>query len=95
MRRTQTSPDRAWTDLPDALAWLKETHGANLPFEREDGKQAYLDLRTKVGYARDALGRGSDAVWVHYTKSSNLVSFSVVCCPQRFLPEIQCPLPPL
>ncbi|WP_329385785.1 hypothetical protein [Streptomyces sp. NBC_01716] len=93
-RRTQTSADRAWTDLPDALDWLKTAYGANLPFEREDGKRAYLDLPTKVGYAEDSLRRGSDAVWVHYTKSSNLVSFSVVCCPQRFLPEIPCPLPP-
>ncbi|MFD3910908.1 hypothetical protein [Streptomyces sp. NPDC058603] len=93
MRRSQTSADRAWTDLADAVNWLKRTYGANLPVEREDSKQAYIDLDTKADYAEGALSRGSDAVWVHYTKSSNLVSFSVVCCPHRFLPRIPCPLP--
>lgn len=94
MRRNQTAADRTWVNAPDAVDWLKKTYAANPPFVREDGKRAYLDLDTRIRYSEDSLSHGVDVCWVHYTKSSNLVSFSVVCCPHRFHPQTPCPLPP-
>lgn len=95
MRRDQAAAHRTWTDLSDAMDWLRKTYDASPPFERPDDRRAYIDLEVKSTYAADALGRGVDAVWVHYAKTTNLVSFSVVCCPHRFLRDLPCPLPPL
>lgn len=94
MRRDQAEAHLTWTDAVDAVDWLKKTHGAHQPFDRADGSQAYTDLGTKAAYAEDDLPRGNDVVWVHYTKSTNLVSFAVVCCPHRFHSGIPCPLSP-
>lgn len=94
MRRSQTTADRSWTDAADAVDWLTKTYGADQPFERENGEQSYVHLDVKVAQAEDDLPRGNDVVWVHYARSSSLVSFAVVCCPHRFHPRIPCPLPP-
>ncbi|MFG2624789.1 hypothetical protein [Streptomyces sp. NPDC048473] len=76
------------------MTWLQTMYESNPPFEREDGMQAYVCLEQKVTYAMDALPRGVDVCWVHYTKSSSLVSCSVVCCANHHHPNILCPLPP-
>ncbi|MDT0341582.1 hypothetical protein [Streptomyces litchfieldiae] len=94
MRRDQTAADRTWTEVTGAVNWLRESYDANPPMERDDGRQAYVDLDTKTRYAADSLPRGVDVSWVHYMRSQNLVSFSVVCCPHRFHPRTPCPLPP-
>lgn len=94
MRRSQTAVDRTWTEAAEAVAWLEKTYAANPPFQHEDGRQAYVDLDTKIRHAEDTLPRGVDVSWVHYAKSANLVSFSIVCCPNHFHPHIPCPLPP-
>ncbi|MFJ1914366.1 hypothetical protein ACIOGX_20875 [Streptomyces sp. NPDC088147] len=88
MAKAETEPPNTIYSLPAEGAEFENFCGGNL-----GGEQAYIDLDTKADYAEDALRRGSDAVWVHYTKSSNLVSFSVVCCPHRFLSRIPCPMP--
>ncbi|MEU8570465.1 hypothetical protein AB0C51_19315 [Streptomyces pathocidini] len=94
LRRSQTAADRTWTDVGDAMTWLKTTYESNPPFKRDDGKQAYAALDTKIVYAMDVLPRGVDVTWAHYTESSSLTSFTVVCCPNQFHPEIACPMPP-
>ncbi|MER7174180.1 hypothetical protein [Streptomyces mesophilus] len=93
MKKNQVSADRTWADMGIALAWLTKEYEANPPFERTDGLEAYSSLDTKLDYATDVLPRGVDVSWVYYTPSKNLISFSVVCCPNRFHPEIACPLP--
>ncbi|KIF69788.1 hypothetical protein HY68_16295 [Streptomyces sp. AcH 505] len=94
MRRDQTAADRTWTTDGDAIGWLQATYEVNPPFERDDGGLAYIALEDKIAYATDSLHRGVDVCWVHYTKSSSLVSFSVVACPNHHHPHISCPLPP-
>ncbi|MFM9368756.1 hypothetical protein [Streptomyces sp. Da 82-17] len=93
-KKNQVASDRTWSDLGIVLAWLTKQYEANLPFERPDGRQAYSTLDTKLDYATDVLPRGVDVSWVYYTPSERLISFSIVCCPNRFHPEIACPLPP-
>ncbi|MER5771013.1 hypothetical protein [Streptomyces sp. NPDC001985] len=89
LRTGQTTPDRTWSALSQALAWLAEIHAAHPPHGRYPG----VDI--KLAHARDALPRGTDVVWVHYTRTQHLVSLSVVCCPQRFHPGIPCPGAPV
>ncbi|WP_432143552.1 hypothetical protein [Streptomyces sp. bgisy084] len=95
MKKHQVSADRTWADLAIALAWLTKQYEANTPFERADGLQTYSGLDTKLEYATDVLPRGVDVSWVYYTPSKSLISFSVVCCPNRFHPQTSCPLQPL
>lgn len=95
MKKHQVSADRTWADPAIALAWLTKQYEANTPFERADGLQTYSGLDTKLEYATDVLPRGVDVSWVYYTPSKSLISFSVVCCPNRFHPQIPCPLQPL
>ncbi|MCX4636815.1 hypothetical protein QT196_24175 [Streptomyces sp. P9-2B-2] len=92
MKKSQVSADRTWADLTVALAWLMKQYEVNTPFERSDDLQAYSGLDTKLEYATDVLPRGVDVSWVYYTPSKSLISFSVVCCPNRFHPQIPCPL---
>ncbi|MFI6723684.1 hypothetical protein [Streptomyces atratus] len=94
LKQNQSTADRTWTDAGIALAWLTKRYEENPPFEREDGRQAYCSLEDKLEYASDVLPRGVDVSWVHYTKSKSLLSLSVVCCPNRFHPEVPCLLPP-
>jgi hypothetical protein len=94
MKKNQVSADRTWTDLGIALSWLTKQYQESPPFERADGLQAYCGLDWKLEYATDVLPRGVDVSWVYYTPSKNLISYSAVCCPNRFHPEIDCPLPP-
>ncbi|MCX3058567.1 hypothetical protein [Streptomyces beihaiensis] len=93
-KKSQTSADRTWADVDIALEWLTKKYEENPPFERADGLQAYSSLDTKLEYASDVLPFGVDVSWVYYTPAKNLMSFSVVCCLNRFHPEIPCPLPP-
>ncbi|MFB6654874.1 hypothetical protein ACFCZ4_06825 [Streptomyces microflavus] len=94
MKKSQVSADRTWMDLGVALAWLTKKYEENPPFVRADGLEAYSSLESKLEYATDVLPRGVDVSWVYYTGSKSLTSFSVVCCPNRFHPNIPCPLPP-
>ncbi|WP_406493054.1 hypothetical protein OG936_06120 [Streptomyces sp. NBC_00846] len=94
LKRNQSAADRTWSDTDVVLAWLTKHYQENPPFEREDGKAAYCTLDNKLEYAADVLPRGVDVSWVHFTKSQNMVSLSVACCPNHFHPEISCPLPP-
>lgn len=94
MKKSQVSADRTWIDLGVALAWLTKKYKENPPFVRADGLEAYSSLDNKLEYATDVLPRGVDVSWVYYTSSKSLISFSVVCCPNRFHPDISCPLPP-
>ncbi|MEU3049936.1 hypothetical protein ABZ705_26085 [Streptomyces sp. NPDC006984] len=94
LKKNQATADRTWTDVDPAMAWLTKHYEANLPYERTDDLQAYGSLENKLEYAVDVLPRGVDVSWVHYTASKNLWSVNVVCCPNRFHPDIPCPLPP-
>lgn len=93
-KRNHVSADRTWADMGIAIAWLTKQYEANLPFERADGLRAYNSLDSKLEYATDVLPCGVDVSWVYYMPSKNLIAFSVVCCPNRFHPELPCPLPP-
>ncbi|MGW3336247.1 hypothetical protein ACWDCL_02035 [Streptomyces sp. NPDC001009] len=95
LKQNQTAADRTWTDVEIVLAWMTKHYEANPPFTRPDGQKAYVDLDIMLEYAADVLPRGVDVSWVHYTPAKNLFSVSVVCCPNRFHPEIDCPLPPM
>jgi hypothetical protein len=94
MRRAQTAPERTWNDVADALGWLGKTHADAPPTTRPDGSPAYLTLEGKLAYARKVLPHGVDVAWVYYLASRNLISYSVVCCPNRLHPALPCPLPP-
>ncbi|MFG2717398.1 hypothetical protein ACGFW5_03685 [Streptomyces sp. NPDC048416] len=94
MKKNQVSADRTWADVGIALAWLTKQYEENPPFVRADGKQAYCGLDLKLEYAIDVLPHGVDVSWVYYLPCERLISFSIVCCPNRFHPEIPCPLPP-
>lgn len=93
-KKNHVSAERTWADMSNAIAWLTKQYEVNLPFERSDGLQAYNSLDSKVKYATDVLPCGVDVSWVYYMPSKNLIAFSVVCCPNRFHPELPCPLPP-
>ena len=95
LRRSQASAERTWTQLADALHWLRSTYAQHPPLQQADtGGQAYLDLDTKLRYAADSLRRGSDEVWAYYTPAYSFVSYEVICCPHRFFPDLPCPCPP-
>ncbi|MFF0227592.1 hypothetical protein [Streptomyces sp. NPDC004629] len=90
----QTASDRTWTDAAEALTWLKRGYSEHPPYERIDGRQAYIGLDGKLAYAADVLPRGVDVTWVHYTQTRSLLSLAVVCCPNLFHPDLKCPLLP-
>ncbi|MEU3841108.1 hypothetical protein AB0E88_13870 [Streptomyces sp. NPDC028635] len=93
LKRNQASLDRTWTDASPAVDWMTKHHEDNPPVETEDGQQAYGDLATKREYALAVLPGGVDVSWVYYTKSGNIVSISLVCCPNIHHPDLACPLP--
>ncbi|WP_255308148.1 hypothetical protein [Streptomyces marincola] len=94
LRRAQTARERTWDAVAGALGWLAETHAGAPPATRPDGGPSCLPLRARLAHARDVLPRGVDVAWVYYLASRNLVSYAVVCCPNRFHPALPCPLPP-
>ncbi|MEW2307957.1 hypothetical protein AB0918_04740 [Streptomyces sp. NPDC006864] len=94
LRQNQTAVERTWTRVVGAVTWLQSTYEANPPADRDDGGRAHIALEDKIEYAMDALPRGVDVCWVHYTKSQSLISFSVVCCLSHHHPGLPCPLPP-
>lgn len=94
MKQGQSARDRTWTDVTDAVEWLKRHYTDSPPFVRADGGQAYAELDVKVAYAYDVLPGGVDVTWVHYTQARSLFSASVVCCPNHFHPQAPCPLSP-
>lgn len=57
-KKGQAAADRTWTDVTDAVEWLKRHYTDQPPFERSDGLQAYVGLDGKLGYAFDVLPRG-------------------------------------
>ncbi|MBA0053024.1 hypothetical protein E0L36_19740 [Streptomyces sp. AJS327] len=95
LKRNQTTADRTWTVVCDAVDWLKKTCAVNPPYERAGSpSRTHVMVEEKAHYAEDALSRGVDVVWAYYIKSQNFVAYSVVCCPNHFHPGITCPLPP-
>lgn len=94
MKQGQVAADRTWTDVTDAVEWLKAQYTDSPPFERSDGLRAYVSLDVQVAGAYDALPRGVDVSWIHYTQSQSLFSASVVCCPNLFHSDLACPFPP-
>jgi hypothetical protein len=94
LRRRLVAADRTWADVQAAVDWLKARYAESPPFERSDGRQAYVDLDAKIVYALDVLPRGVDVTWVHWTQAKSVFSHSVICCPSLHHPEIPCPLPP-
>ncbi|MGW4201729.1 hypothetical protein [Streptomyces sp. NPDC004726] len=88
LRRTQTSPDRTWTDPVAALDWLTDHYAANPPFT------GHTSHEVKTAHARECLPLGVDVTWAYWTNAGSLVSYSVVSCPNRHQPHIPCPLPP-
>lgn len=94
MKKSQVSAERTWADLGIALAWLTKKYEENPPCVRAGGLQAYSSLDNKLEYATDVLPRGVDVTWLYYTAAKTLISFSVVCCPNRFHTDLPCPLPP-
>ncbi|MEU6318114.1 hypothetical protein [Streptomyces sp. NPDC047009] len=93
-KQGQAAAARTWTDTADAVEWMKQHYTDHPPFERSDGLQSYVSLDAKLAYAFDVLPRGVDVCWVHYTQSRNLISLSVVCCPNLFHPDLNCPVVP-
>ncbi|MEV5047321.1 hypothetical protein AB0N20_22465 [Streptomyces griseoincarnatus] len=91
MRRGQVAA--TWEDDPrPAVAWLEQQYAAHPPMTREDGRQAYASLEWKRAYALDQLPRGRDITWGYWTSAGSLASFSVVSCPNRFHPDLPCPV---
>lgn len=88
LRRTKVAPERTWTDVEEALDWFGKTWVANPP-----GGDV-LSLNKTIEYSRGHLLRGSDICAGYYTPGFSFVSFSIICCPNRFFPDIPCPLPP-
>ncbi|MCN9244000.1 hypothetical protein NGF19_24995 [Streptomyces sp. RY43-2] len=92
MKRGRTSAERTWDDSAVVLDWLTRQFLDHPPMEREDGRQAYVDLDTKRAYVLDVLPVGVDVSWVYYNRSGGIVSLNVVCCPNRHHPGLTCPL---
>ncbi|MEW2165848.1 hypothetical protein AB0912_23025 [Streptomyces sp. NPDC007084] len=92
MKRSQASRDRTWADAPIAVEWLTKHYSENPPIQQAADSRTYLGLEEKRGQALRTLAGGNDVSWVHYTRSGNVLSVSVVCCPNRHHPELGCPL---
>ncbi|SIM53209.1 hypothetical protein SAMN04489832_0448 [Micromonospora cremea] len=88
LKLTKVSADRTWTDIDDALSWLAKTWIDNPP-----GGDV-LPLEKTIEYKREALLLGSDVCTGYYTPGFSYVDFTIICCPNRFFPNIPCPLPP-
>ncbi|WP_208811056.1 hypothetical protein [Micromonospora echinofusca] len=88
LRRSQAAVERTWTNVEDALDWLCLTWRANPP-----GGDV-LSLDEHIAYDRGYLSRGSDCCLGYYNSGYGFVSYSVVCCPNHFFPDVPCPLPP-
>ena len=94
LRRHQTASDRTWTTVQDAVDWLTRIYADRPPYERSDGLRAYVPLEAMVRGAEGHLPLGKDTVWAYYGRNGAFVSYSVICCPSFFHPDIPCPLPP-
>lgn len=88
LRVAQTSPDRTWINASSAIDWLKKTYADHPPLGD------YLPLEARVRYDEEFLPLGMDVIWAYYKRSTELISYSVICCPHRGFPDIPCPLPP-
>lgn len=80
-----------WDDPEAAVGWLREIYAETPPVTREDGRCAYLDADTKAAYAVELLGHRTDVVWAYWLPGQSYAHYSVVCCPNKYLPEIACP----
>lgn len=94
MRRAQTLTECTWTNVREAVDWLRQRYDAQPPILRADGGRAYADVDVRIGYALDVLPRGVDVTWGYWTSPSTLASHSVVACVNRFHSQIPCPLEP-
>ena len=92
MKCSQASRDRSWTDPSVAVEWLTKRYVENPPFERDPEARTYVGLEDKRDHALRTLTGGKDVSWVYYTRSGNILSLSVVCCPNSLHPRLSCPL---
>jgi hypothetical protein len=76
-----------FTEVDEAARWLSD-HYRNTP---QVGPGSTPDEK-EVFYVEE-LSHGADCVAGYYTRSYAFVHASVVCCPNRFKPEIRCPAP--
>jgi hypothetical protein len=77
------------------LSLLRVSHHdylENPPFEQSARTPSYGGLDDKREYALSVLPGGVDVSWAHYTRSGNIVSLSVVCCPNIHHSGLSCPL---
>jgi hypothetical protein len=94
LRRNQAARDRTWTTVQDAVEWLTKIYADRPPYEHPGGVRAYVSLEEMVQGAQEHLPLGKDTAWVYYARTGEFVSYSVICCPSHFHPDIPCPLPP-
>lgn len=94
LRRRAVSADRTWAGVDQAVEWLCQQYARHPPAPRSDGRQAYVDLESRVETTRDGLSHGVDALWWYYTAGSSVAVTAVICCPHTVLKQIPCPLPP-
>lgn len=86
LRKSQVARDRTWTDVEAALDWYRKT------WLRHPAGGDMLPLDKTIEYGRGHLLRGSDVCAGYYTPGFSFVSFAIICCPNRFFPNIPCPL---
>ncbi|MBX7266184.1 hypothetical protein KIF24_09235 [Micromonospora sp. Llam7] len=91
LRRSQAAAERTWTDVAGAAAWMSRVRAAN-PADQSGG--TLLTVDELIDRKSASLTLGSDVAWGYYTPAFGYVSFAVVCCPSRSLPDIPCPSPP-
>lgn len=89
LRVRRTSADRTWTTVGDAVDWLRQTYAERPP------SGDYLPLEEMIRHDEELLPLGKDVVWAYYSRGGYFVSYSVICCPSIFHPDIPCPLPPV
>lgn len=88
LKSSQASRERTWTDPDGAMEWLCKQHEEIPPAQG----LTYVPLESRILYWKERLPFGGDVTMSHWTSGNRLASFSVVCCPNRFHPDLACPL---
>ncbi|MCG6499174.1 hypothetical protein [Kitasatospora sp. A2-31] len=92
LRRPAELADNTWKEAEPALRWLVTTYQANPPARRPDGGAVDAGLDARAHHARTDITNGVDVVWSYYVPGDRMISYAVIACPNRHLPEITCPL---
>lgn len=87
LKASMAHPDQTWTTPDDAVAWLCRQHEETPP----DTALTYVPLESCIPRWRERLPSGGDVTLAHWASGNRLASFSVVCCPNRFHPDLPCP----